>query len=107
MVMDRPTRCGICDRGIPSDIPPATQIAQFSPAAGAVENAAGTRAPRPFQLVRQSGRVIDSRSERGRGLLALPMLSPSNGRFIEVIVRWWLKLHSSSTCLSLELLMPP
>ena len=51
MVMDRAACCGICNRGIPSDIPPATQITQFPPAEGAVENAAGTRAPEPFQLV--------------------------------------------------------
>ena len=67
MVVDRPSSCGICDRGVPPDIPVATQITQFSPSAGAVENAEGEGAPGPFQLVHRSGRVIDSRS--GGGLL--------------------------------------
>ena len=63
MVVDRPSSCGICDRGVPPDIPVATQITQFSPSAGAVENAEGEGAPGPFQLVRRSGRVIDPSSE--------------------------------------------
>lgn len=62
MVVDRPACCGFCHRGVPPDIPVATQITQFPPSAGAVENAEGEGAPGPFQLVRRSGRVIDSSS---------------------------------------------
>ena len=66
MVVDRPACRGICDRGVSSDISVATQITQFPPAAGAVENAEGKRTPGPFQLVGRSGKVIDSSSGAGR-----------------------------------------
>ena len=62
MVVDRAACCGIGDWGVPPGIPVAAQITQFPPSAGAVENAEGKRTPGPFQLVRRSGRVIDSRS---------------------------------------------
>ena len=101
MVVDRPACCGICDRGIPPHIPVATQITQFPPSGEAVENAEGKRAPRPFQLVRRSGRVINSSS--GGGLLwkVLPGY-PLSGQQVALSNDGprQLKFHSSSTHLS-------
>ena len=101
MVVDRPSCCGICDRGVPPDIPVATQITQFPPSAGAVENAEGEEDPGPFQLVRRSGRVIDSSSRADcPGGSALAIHRQENSWLCRNDGPRQIKFHTSSTHLS-------
>ena len=104
MVVDRPACCGFCHRGVPPDIPVATQITQFPPSAGAVENAEGEGAPGPFQLVRRSGRVIDSSSGADCSGESAPAIHcQGNRRLCRNDGPRQLKFHTSSTHLSLVL----